>query len=230
MNSAVSVDPSPYTCQPIPGRGLRRSGTWFRGAGPWRQNLDVQADRPGNHTRAVEGNVDRSALKPVRRVRTGRQRDRRVRLCRERPVRRRGQAPGGDDDPRSTPEYQCPCTLQLPGIRYGTGATSVREASTSSGPAASARPSPLACASEASAWAATATSCSSACRTASIADVAADDRARPVGRARLGRHAPRRRSNRIDAASRSTRCRRSRARAGPSSSTAPGRRSRAESD
>src|SRR4029077_17054092 len=133
-----------------------------------RQNLDVQGDRPGNHTRAIEGNADRSTLKPVRRVRTGCQRDRRVRGA------GRGQCDGEDKPQEETTthgarqstsarvRFNCPVSateLEL---------TKCSEVSTSSCTAASGRPSPPGSASEASASVATASSCCCACRTASL--------------------------------------------------------------
>ena len=87
-----------------------------------------------------------------------------------------------------------PDTIALPGIRYGTGAKRCSTTSPSSAPAAEpARRSPHACASAASSSARPEpTSSSSASRTRAIADVAALDRAGPVGRARQRHDAARR--------------------------------------
>ena len=158
-----------------------------RGRPVGRQNLDVQADRSGNHTRAIEGNVDRSTLKPVRRAGQG------VSGSRVRGAGR-GQCNGRATSPRRrrrpTEHARVPVPVYASAARYPLRNWSYRGVQKRQRHRF--RPRRLGCLrSPARAWhqrgRATASSCSCACRTASIAEVAADDRARPVGRARLGR-------------------------------------------
>ena len=162
----------------------------FRGAAPVAGRTSTcSADRPGNHTRAIERNVDRSALEARSscpdRASAGSPRAR----CRARPVRRARTSPRRRRRP--TEHARVPVPVYASAARYPLRNWSYEcsEASTSSGPAASGRPSPLGCASEASAVGDDGDLVLLCVPDSAIAEVASGDRARPVARARLGRDA-----------------------------------------
>ena len=91
-----------------------------------RQHLDVEPDRPGHRSAAVERHVDRAALGAVRRLDRA-PGDRRARLARSDQQARRSTSPRRKRRPTRHARVAVPCTLPMPGIRYGTGASSVRE-------------------------------------------------------------------------------------------------------